>query len=326
MLYYFAPLEGLTDAIYREAHRRYFGGPDRYFAPFLSPKKDLHVDPRQLRDVLPDRNPRALPVPQILTKDPAAFCWMAGELAAMGYREVNLNLGCPAGTVTAKGKGAGFLRDPAGLSAFLDEVCEKSPLPLSVKTRVGMTDPAEFPALLAVYNAHPLQELIVHPRVGRALYRGPVDKAAFAQAEAESRAPLCYNGNLHTAAAVRTFAAAHPGLHAIMLGRGLIADPALVRQLKGGPALEKPELRAFLDELYDRYTRQFGSPQSAIRRMKGHWNYLLRHFAPDPRLERQLRKAADPVAYRVAVDAIFRQLPLLPETAGLYGTDDADLC
>ena len=130
MQYYFAPMEGFTDSVYRNAHRKYFGAvpgqaPDRYYAPFLSPKIDLSVDPRQLKDVLPAHNPDMPLVPQILCKDAEAFLWMARQLEQMGYPTVNLNLGCPSGTVTAKGKGAGFLKDTYKLEKFLDEVFAK---------------------------------------------------------------------------------------------------------------------------------------------------------------------------------------------------------
>ena len=58
---------------------------------------------RVRRDILPEYNRDTPVLPQILTKSVPDFLWAAGELAAMGYEEVNLNLGCPSGTVTAKG-------------------------------------------------------------------------------------------------------------------------------------------------------------------------------------------------------------------------------
>ena len=77
----------------------------------------------------------------------------------MGYGEVNLNLGCPSGTVTAKGKGAGFLGDLPRLERFLDEIFARSPLPISIKTRMGVSDPEEFGPILALYNRSPVKEL-----------------------------------------------------------------------------------------------------------------------------------------------------------------------
>ena len=317
MRYYFAPMEGFTDAVYRDAHARFFGGggfaPEDYYAPFLSPKTDLSVDPRQLRDVLPAECGSVKPVPQILGKDAEAFVWMAKELEQLGYTQVNLNLGCPSGTVTAKDKGAGLLRKPALLDAYLDGIFAQSPLPVSVKTRIGMQQPEEFGRILEIYNQYPITELIIHPRVAKEFYSGPVHMDVFDWAVENSRAPVCYNGSLYTTAQIRAFADAHPGVESVMLGRGLLADPALVRKLKGGAPLEKAELRAFLDELYARYTERFSSRASAMRRMKGVWGCVLCMFADHEKLEKQLRKLRDPAEYSAVVDAIFARLELLED-------------
>lgn len=316
MRYYFAPMEGFTDAVYRNTHARYFGNEtegtamDRYYAPFLSPKTDLSVDPRQLRDVLPENNVGMPVIPQILGKDADAFLWMTQKLADMGYQEVNLNLGCPSGTVTAKGKGAGFLQDPEALEKYLDKIFAHSVLPISIKTRIGMRDAEEFGELLELYNQFPVKELTIHPRVGKAFYTGEVNMEVFDWAAAHSKAPVCYNGSLYTVEQVQKFISKHPNVDAIMLGRGLLADPALVRKLHGGKPLEKQELRAFLDEIYEQYVEKFGSRQSTMRRMKGVWGYVLCMFADHEKLEKQLRKLRDPAEYGAVVDAIFQKLEL----------------
>lgn len=166
-----APMEGLTTIYYRRALARWFGGVDRYFTPFLTPTQDHRFTKRELREVLLEHNGGLPTVPQLLTRNAEDFLWAAGELAAMGYREVNLNLGCPSGTVVAKGKGSGFLAHPAELDAFLEEIFSKAPCAISVKTRIGLKDPEEFPVLLAIYRKYPLAELIVHPRVRTDMYK-----------------------------------------------------------------------------------------------------------------------------------------------------------
>ena len=120
MRYDFAPMEGITGFLFRQLHHQYFPGVDRYYIPFLSPTQDHTFTPRELREVLPENNQGLEVVPQLLTKSPEDFLWAAGELSAMGYQTVNLNLGCPSGTVVAKGKGAGMLRCPEDLDRFLD--------------------------------------------------------------------------------------------------------------------------------------------------------------------------------------------------------------
>ena len=163
MLYSCAPLEGLTGRQFRKVHQSCFPGADRYYMPFLSPAQGHVFSQKELRELDPDYN-RGIPViPQLLTRRVEDFVWAAGELAAMGYREVNLNLGCPSGTVTAKGKGAGFLGRLEELERFLDEIFAHSPLPISIKTRLGVQEAEEFEAILQLYSAPPGPEGPVPP-------------------------------------------------------------------------------------------------------------------------------------------------------------------
>ena len=196
MHYYFAPMEGVTGAVYRRTHHEYFPGIDKYFMPFITPTTNERLTPRQKRDVAPEVNRGVPAVPQLLTKSAADFIWAANALFGMGYGEVNLNLGCPSGTVTAKGKGAGFLRDPEALDRFLDAVFSACTGAVSVKTRLGMQDPAEFAPLLDIYNRYPIAELTIHPRVRQDFYRGQVREADFAAALPRCRMPVCYNGDI----------------------------------------------------------------------------------------------------------------------------------
>ena len=155
----------------RQVHNRWFGGIDRYYAPFLSPTQSHCFGKKELDQVLPEHNEGIHLVPQLLTRNAEDFLWAAGELAAMGYKEVNLNLGCPSGTVVAKGKGSGFLARYEELSAFLDKIFTFCPIAISVKTRLGLTDPEEFGSLLELYNRFPICELTVHPRVQKDMYK-----------------------------------------------------------------------------------------------------------------------------------------------------------
>ena len=312
MQYYTAPMEGLTDRIWRQAHQRWFGAPGapaRYYAPFLSPPENRVLIKKKMAELDPAANPGAPVIPQLLAKDGALAAWMVTELRKLGYTEVNLNFGCPSGTVTAKGKGAGMLRDPAKLEAFLDEFFSRTEGPVSVKTRLGVTRPEEFDAILDIYNRYPICELTIHPRVMRQLYRGEADRAAFAACLPRCRMPVCYNGDITTPAQLAALEAEHPSLSGIMVGRGLIADPALLRQAVGGAPVRKEELRGYLDELYHGYTALFGASSCAVSRMKAHWHYLIYRFEGAEPLEKQLRKAREGWEYEVVVNQIFT-LPL----------------
>ena len=210
MNYYTAPMEGLTDRIWRQAHQRWFGAPGapaRYYAPFISPPENRVLIKKKMAELDPAANPGAPVIPQLLAKDGALAAWMIGELRKMGYTEVNLNFGCPSGTVTAKGKGAGMLRDLSKLEVFLDEVFSQAEGPISVKTRLGVTSPEEFEAILDLYDRCPICELTIHPRVMRQLYRGEADRAAFAKYLPHCRMPVCYNGDITTPAQLKALEA-----------------------------------------------------------------------------------------------------------------------
>ena len=195
------------------------------------------------------------------------------------------------------------------MDRFLDAVFTEAGGPISVKTRIGVERPEEFGPILEVYNRYPLAGLIVHPRVMRQLYRGQADRDTFEAALPACKAPVCYNGDITTPADLAALAARWPGLEGLMAGRGLIADPALFRKGRGGPAASREELRGYFAELYAGYTAAFGSPQAAISRMKAHWHEAIALFEGADKLEKQLKKLRDPWEYEVTVSQLFT-LPL----------------
>lgn len=309
MRYYFAPLEGITDSIFRQLHSKYFPGIHRYYTPFLSPTVHRGLTAREAREIPPADTLTYEAVPQLLTKVAADFLWLAGVCKDLGYKEVNLNTGCPSGTVTAKGKGSGMLRDLTSLEAFLDEVYEKSPLPISIKTRIGFSDKDEFPAILELYNRYPVKELTVHPRIRAQFYQGPVDMDCFRYALQNSKNPLCYNGDLTSLCKVQAFETAFPQVEAVMVGRGLVGDPGMLSP--GGT--DVAALEAFYDELFAVYTDVFGGTRNAMFRLKENWRHLLCKFEGAEKLGKKLKKTTDAGEYKAITREIFRTLPLREE-------------
>ena len=304
MRYYFAPMEGLTDSVYRRLHHKYFGGIDRYYMPFLSPTVHRTLTHKEDRELPMANSVDFGAVPQVLTKVPGDFLWAAEQCRDRGYDEVNLNVGCPSGTVVSKGKGAGMLAEPEELARFLDEVFAKSPLPVSVKTRIGLHDPEEFPALLEVLNRYPIKELTVHPRVRKEFYSGNVDMEMFRYAARNAKMPLCYNGDICSLEAAEAIEKEFPVVEAVMIGRGLVADPGM---LCGGTDVDA--LEAFHDELLEEYLVLFGGSRNAMFRLKENWSYLLPRFENSEKLGKQLRKTTDLSEYRSIVYQIFHTLP-----------------
>lgn len=313
MRLYAAPLQGITTRLFRRLHAAVFGGVDRYFTPFFSPAPEHIMTEKDRRELEPEAGLTA--IPQIMARRPADFLWAAEALCAMGYREVNLNLGCPSGTVTAKGKGAGFLLRPEELSDFLSEICEAPPCPVSIKTRLGYRDPSEFPRLAEIYSRFPVKELTVHPRVRQDFYKGPLRLEAFAAALPALPMPVCYNGDLVTCSDLKAMEARFPTLCALMVGRGLIADPALGRKAAGGPPASREELVYFTDELYRGYRDAFG-PGPAAQRMKELWYYLIRLFDGGEKLGKKLRRMSKPWEYPPLAAEVLETLPLRQDAAG----------
>lgn len=314
MKIFFAPLEGITGWVYRSIHHDMFPGLDAYYAPFFAPTGDSPLTNKGLADLEPERNQGFSLVPQLLTNRAEDFLAAAKALGKLGYREINLNLGCPSGTVTAKGKGAGFLRAPEQLDAFFQTVFDNAPdVQLSVKTRVGWEREEEWPALLEIFARYPIRPLIIHPRVRQDFYRAPVRMAAFAYATEHSGLPLCYNGDLNTPADCAAIQTRFPEVTGLMLGRGLLANPALGRQLRGGAPLSKEELRTFHDRVLEAYRETLSGERPVLGKMKELWFYHAALFDDPARYMKAIRKARSLADYRFAVDALFRDRDLRPD-------------
>ncbi len=311
MEFLFAPMEGITSRTFRELHAEHFPGVDRYCLPFLSPTREHILTDRQRRELDPGRLGCDRLVPQILTADAEDFLWAAGEMAALGYPEADLNLGCPSGTVVGKGKGAGMLRDLDALRRFLDAVYAAAPIPVSVKTRLGLEREEEFAPILELLADYPVSRLTVHPRTRKEMYTGTVHLSAFALAAERWRGRLVYNGNLFTAASVRALREAFPDLDGLMLGRGMLADPALVTRLRGGER-SREALVSFHEELCGAYLATMHPNQAVLPKMKEIWMYLALLFDDDG-LWRCLRRAKTWAEFHPLALSALKTLPLRPE-------------
>lgn len=325
---YLAPMEGITTFVYRNALQHYYGGIDKYFTPFLCNKK---LDYKDKNDVAPENNDKLYVVPQILTNQADVFLSIARQLEDRGYREVNLNLGCPSGTVTAKKRGAGFLAVPDLLDAFLYEIFEKCPLAISIKTRIGTESLEEWEPLCQIYAKYPLKELIVHTRLQKEYYKGGTHPQTFAQAADILSVPLCYNGDLFSTDAVakleQELSASSVAPAAVMLGRGIIADPSLAQKLSsadlsgdttgsadaGHASSSNPgsvqTFRAFHDEILAGYVELMSGEQPVLYRMKELWAYMahapfLRDRVQPEKLIKKVRKANRLADYRSVISEI----------------------
>lgn len=301
----FAPMEGVTHAAYRRCHARIFGSADRYYAPFIAPNGDGSYKHGSRRDVLPENNEGLILIPQILCNAAEPFLLVAEELRAMGYDEVNLNAGCPSGTVVAKFKGSGMLRDLESLERTLDSIFSRCTMKVSVKTRMGVHSTEEFAAIMEVYKKFPIRLLTVHARDRDGMYRTLPDMDAFTAAYGSCPFPIEYNGNIFSPEKAQEISEAFPDMHSLMLARGAVADPALFRRIHGGAALSVKELQRFHDELLVEYLSAGLEPKHAIPRMKELWSYFVFKFPGEDRLMKTVFKSRSLEDYRSAVNSIF---------------------
>ena len=307
MKYYAAPMEGITGYVYRNAHHHYFKGIDKYFTPFLTPKKGKGWTSKEKNDILPEHNEGIPVVPQILTNQADDFIRMAGQLQDCGYDEVNLNLGCPSGTVVAKGKGCGLLKDTEALREFFEQVFDKVTVKVSVKTRLGLEDPYEIEELMEVYNQFPLSEVIIHARVHKDFYKRPVNLEAFQKGFLMCRHPVCYNGDIFTAEDYKEFCRIFPEVETVMFGRGLIADPQLAEQIRYGENLDKMRWKAFHDEVCQGYEEIMSGERNVLFKMKELWNYMMPEFEGAEKIAKKIKKATRLQDYKQLVEILFQE-------------------
>lgn len=355
MNYYYAPMEGITLYPLRNVHREVFGaGVDKYYTPFLTAASTFHFKNREKKDVLPEKNSPLFEdygtqiEPQIMAGNAENFLWAAREMKKLGYKSVNLNLGCPAPTVVNRHKGAGLLQDVEYLDKMLAEIFEavqegaivggkpynkrrdeeklaelRSDIypEVSLKTRLGFSDPKEADALMRVYAKYPVKELTIHARVREDYYAGTPCLEDFKHAlqiyrESGGQASVCYNGNVDSTDSLQKLleviapdndANGSESISSIMIGRGLLANPALVRELKGGEKLQPEELKKYLRKLYDAYAEYIPEDRNVIFKMLEHWAFLHVHFKASDKCLKNIRKSRSKDEYQAAVNRIFAE-------------------
>lgn len=317
MKYYLAPMEGITGYIYRNAYEKFFNNIDKYFTPFIVPNSSKSLKTKELRDILPENNEGLNIVPQILTNDSEGFITLTKKLQQLGYNEVNLNLGCPAGTVVSKFKGSGFLAKREELDRFLDEIYKMDDMKISIKTRIGKDSPEEFYELIKIYNKYPLEELIIHPRTRQDFYGGKPNLEVFKDALSLSTNPICYNGDIFTVEDHTKLVETFPEVDKIMIGRGLLANPGLMNKIKNNVSLDKKVLKDFHDEILNNYIEVFNEERNAMFRMKELWGYMIYMFSDNKQYAKKIKKAQKLIDYNEAVSSLFKEQQII-EGAGLF--------
>jgi len=311
MNFYFAPMEGLTGYIYRNAHNAFFNNIDKYFSPFIVANQSNSFKTKELNDILPENNQGLVLIPQLLTNNAKDFIHTSKKIKQLGYNEINLNLGCPSGTVVSKNRGSGFLSKTKELDAFLEEIFSQAATKISVKTRIGKDQPEEFYNLIEIFNKYPIEELIIHPRIQKDFYKNKPNLNIFKDALTLSKNPVCYNGDIFTVKDYKKFSTNFCSVKTIMIGRGLLANPGLISAIENNTNLEKELLKNFHDKIYEDYKRVLFGDRNVLFKMKELWFYMIRMFCNNAKYAKKIRKSERLHDYNAVVLSLFREQDIL---------------
>lgn len=306
---HFAPLQGYTDAIYRSAHARIFGGIASYYTPFVRLE---HGDFRRkdVRELDADNNRGVNLTPQLIASTPEKILRILALFIEKGYKNVDINLGCPFPTLAKRHNGAGLLPYPDEVKALLMAAIEAHPeIQFSVKMRLGWEDANECMALLTLLNSLPLSHITMHPRLGKQQYKGEVDLEAFQRFYAECEKPLIYNGDLLTLDDIDTISNRFPRLGGLMIGRGLLANPALALEYQQGAPLSLKEkiekIRLLHADVFSQYGNLLeGGDLQLLTKMRTFWEYLLPDG--DRKAKKVIHKTSKLSNYQAAVSNLLK--------------------
>lgn len=307
MKFYFAPMEGVTGYVYRNAYQTFFNQIDKYFSPFIATNQHDKLKTRDSMDILPENNKNLVLVPQLLSNNAKDFIQTAKKMKELGYNEINLNLGCPSKTVVSKYKGSGFLAKREELDRFLNEVFDNSVTNISIKTRIGRDNPEEFYHLMEIYNKYPLKELIIHPRIQSDYYNNKPNLTVFKDGLRLSKNPICYNGDIFTVEDYKCFKKEFPDVNTIMLGRGLLANPGLIHEINFNEKVEKEKLRQFHHTLLHSYINILSGDKNVLFKMKELWSYMAMLFTNYEKYGKKIRKSERLIDYEIVIDSLFRE-------------------
>lgn len=321
MKFYLAPLEGITGYIFRNAIHEYYGeGVDKYFTPFLMPHTKCSFNAKERNDIDPLNNQGMNTVVQVLTNSSEDFLNISNDLMEIGYDEININLGCPSGTVASKKRGAGFLEVPDKLDQFLYEIYEKKEekLRISIKTRIGIDDPEEFYELLDIYNKYPLEELIIHSRVLKEYYKGNPHKDIFSYAIKNSKNPLIYNGDVNSVEDYKeliNMMGQSDNFTGVMCGRGVLHNPALLMELSAFEKTgEEPDnfdwerFKHYHDCMKKQYMTTMSGDVNVLYKLKEIWAYMITLFPDGEKEAKAIRKAKHLSEYDAAFNSLMRKV------------------
>ena len=291
-----APLQGVTDNVWRMAQHEVFGGVDAYYAPFMRVEHG-EVRRKDLRDVNPERNVGITLIPQILACQPDHALMMVDALKQMGYSRIDINLGCPFPPIALHRKGSGMLAYPDLAEGLFKALGGVDGVEYSVKMRIGWDRNDQWRDILPLMELLKPVNIAVHPRIGKQQYKGDLDIEQFEALLAASSWPVVYNGNLRSVEDIVATIQRYPNIAAVMVGSGLAANPGMF-----APDAAPDDYRRFHDLLVDGYTEQLnGGEAQLVRHLQDTWQTFLP--GTGRKLFKAIRKSRTLEQYETAASA-----------------------
>nr|WP_320117115.1 tRNA-dihydrouridine synthase family protein [uncultured Marinifilum sp.] len=305
-----APLQGYTDWVFRQAYQKYIGGVDEFYTPFLVLQNDGELRTSHKREVEPFKDRFEKLVPQFIGASIEEIKFFENYFSSLGYGKMNWNLGCPFPMLTKRSKGSGLLPYPDKIKEMLTQL-DESKIELSVKMRLGLEDENEIYPVLKVLNDFAIKEVIVHPRIGKQLYKGTPNIDAFANIFNQENISVAYNGDLNTLENFNDLKGKFPTLNHVMIGRGVLKDYWLPHKIKGLEIPSQKERIAILEkvhnDVYELYSSYLSGDTQILHKMKPFWEYFSCHFQTERKVFKAVKKASGIKKYEQAVSFAFSQ-------------------
>jgi len=254
-----APMEAVTDVVFRHVVAK-AGRPDIFFteftnsASFCSPK-GIHSTRGRLA-FTEDEHPM---VAQIWGSKPENFREMAFGLKELGFKGIDINMGCPDKSVVKGGAGSGLIRTPE-LAAELIAATKEAGLPVSVKTRLGDVKVDEWREWLSHILTQDVVNLTIHLRTRKEMSKVDahfelIPEIKKLRDELAPQTLLTINGDIHDRQHGLELVEKY-GVDGIMIGRGIFTNPYA---FTAGYTPTREEILALLGyhlDLFDKYNKE----------------------------------------------------------------------
>ena len=316
---FLAPMEDVTDIGFRMLCKRF--GAQMVYTEFVSAEaliRSIKSTVNKL-NIADEERPVGI---QIYGRDTEAVVEAAKIVEDQAHPDViDLNFGCPVKKVAGKGAGAGMLQNLPKLLDITKQVVDAVKTPVTVKTRLGWNSEdltssrlnpnsgrAQIIDLAEALQDCGIKALTIHGRTRAQMYTGDADWTLIGEVKNNPRIqiPIIGNGDIKSIEDANKAFDTY-GVDAVMIGRGLLADPALAERIKGTEAdgTYISRLKEYVRALCDAYFSVYKDERNTLFKMKELWNFLASNTKDSEKTLRLIRRAHDLAEYKATVNRVF---------------------